>query len=238
MSEINNSSPVPRQDLEAIAVRVRNAHAGVVHATANLLDHAMTAGAALIEAQLQVPDGEWVSWLEKHCDFRLRTAQVYMQLARRRSDLEGQHTAPRSLRGALAALNRSDRARFPTTSHRTTKTPQSRMVLNSLAWAGAAPQERTHFLNGVGYSGLLAAVPAEWDLEGYALRAVSPKRAPHVGASLKQIPSGAAGNRPRARLNAVARRSDLGPRGRPRHRHRDGNTLTRAPRDHLQVEQS
>jgi len=113
MSEINNSSPVPRQDLEAIAVRVRNAHAGVVHATANLLDHAMTAGAALIEAQLQVPDGEWVSWLEKHCDFRLRTAQVYMQLARRRSDLEGQHTAPRSLRGALAALNRSDRALRP-----------------------------------------------------------------------------------------------------------------------------
>ena len=43
MSKTNNSSPVPRQDLEAIAVRVRNAHAGVVHATANLLDYAMTA---------------------------------------------------------------------------------------------------------------------------------------------------------------------------------------------------
>ena len=45
-------------------------------------EHAINAGRLLIEAKAQLAHGQWLPWLEDHCQVSERTAQAYMQCAR------------------------------------------------------------------------------------------------------------------------------------------------------------
>jgi hypothetical protein len=51
------------------------------------IEHAITAGELLLEAKSQVAHGEWLSWLEDNCAMGLRTAQLYMQLAKHKREI-------------------------------------------------------------------------------------------------------------------------------------------------------
>jgi hypothetical protein len=171
-----------RQDLAGLATCIRTEHRAVGLATTNMLEHALRAGDALLAAKQQVAEGGWELWVRKHCDLSLRCAQVYMQLAAARPQIEAQaqHAAPHSLRAALKLIgpapktsSRSHRTASKTKSNTAGKTRPATSFDALGWWSGAGPEARQHFLNGVGFSALRTAIPANWDLEGRMLRAVS-----------------------------------------------------------------
>ena len=61
---------------------------GVQAGTRNALRAALDAGDALIAAQDRVADGRWTRWLKENCFISARTAQLFMQLARHRDEIE------------------------------------------------------------------------------------------------------------------------------------------------------
>jgi hypothetical protein len=65
-------------DLTILANKIKAAHAGVRDG----FQHAVKAGLYLIQAKRLVRHGEWLPWLENHCEVSERTARAYMQLAK------------------------------------------------------------------------------------------------------------------------------------------------------------
>lgn len=92
--------------LTTLATQINGAHEAAVSAVGSALAHASLAGDLLIQAKGQVPHGEWLPWLSKNCSgISPRTAQGYMQLARKWPELEKRDdVALLSVRRALAIL--------------------------------------------------------------------------------------------------------------------------------------
>jgi len=94
-------------DLDQLAGRIMGAQLAIERAAGEIIQHAMTAGDALLAAQAQVPDGEWEQWLRSKCQLSRRSAYDYMRLARHRPKIE-EHlcsiAAHLSLRGALRLI--------------------------------------------------------------------------------------------------------------------------------------
>ena len=153
INEINEAS------LVELAERVHAAHVGVGLAAANLVEHALAAGDALIRAKEIVGHGNWLAWLRRECDLSEDRAERYMRIARGRATLEANSARVRnlSLAGALQLLKQPR-------SRPTGKTEkQAATSLDALPWwSGASPEQRRHFLDGVGLTGVLAALPAGW----------------------------------------------------------------------------
>jgi hypothetical protein len=71
------------------------------------VDAAFCAGRLLTEAKDLLPYGQWEQWLKEHCIVAPRTAQAYMRLFKRMSELpapEAQRVALLPLREAMAAI--------------------------------------------------------------------------------------------------------------------------------------
>jgi hypothetical protein len=89
--------------LSDLAARIRAAH----QAVGDAMKHAIAAGELLIEAKEQVAHGEWLPWLEKHCELSGRTAQAYMRLARELGKMDpakAQRVADLSVREAVKQI--------------------------------------------------------------------------------------------------------------------------------------
>jgi len=84
-SKLTNAN---QADLRTLAKTVRTAHQAVGTAMRNAVTHSLDAGDALIEAQGLVPAGQWGRWLRENCFLSTRTAQLYMQLAVHRTEIE------------------------------------------------------------------------------------------------------------------------------------------------------
>jgi hypothetical protein len=84
--------------LDDLAQRIKSYHAGVLEAARNVVSKAIAAGQLLKEAKGKVPHGEWLSWLDEHCELSERTAHRYMQLAANKSKIED------ALRGKSATM--------------------------------------------------------------------------------------------------------------------------------------
>jgi Protein of unknown function (DUF3102) len=69
-------------------------------------EHAINAGRLLIEAKAQLEHGQWLPWLQEHCQVSERTARPYMRLARHAAELEAnrQRDAGLTVRGAIELL--------------------------------------------------------------------------------------------------------------------------------------
>jgi Protein of unknown function (DUF3102) len=94
--------------LDGLAKRINEEHRRCEGAVDAALEHAMNAGDLLIEAKGNAPHGTWQGWLADHFDGSETTAQAYMRVASRRSEVEAaktQSSAPLSLDGALRALS-------------------------------------------------------------------------------------------------------------------------------------
>jgi hypothetical protein len=154
-------------DLKSLAETVRRHHLQVVNAAASILDNAMAAGDALIaiEDSHKVRHGEWTSWIGRNCELSPRTARVYVQLARHRSELGAnrQRAADLSLRGALRLI--AHKKDGVGESPKPEKAAKSAAVLSTLAWSEATPEQRRHFLDGIGLISVLAAIPPAWHAE-------------------------------------------------------------------------
>ena len=68
--------------LGQLAAEINAADQSVRQAVSNAVVHAMRAGELLAEVKRRLPHGEFIAWAEQHCTFGLRTAQLYMRLAR------------------------------------------------------------------------------------------------------------------------------------------------------------
>ena len=153
---IDNGTTAQDQ-LCALAKTIQAEHSAVVRAACGVVDHAIKAGEALIAAKDKLAShGKWAGWLRKHCDLSERNAQIYMQLARARLEIEAKanRAAVLSLRAALQLIR-----------PKTKKEPRPKATLNHLAWSDATPQERTKFLDAIGYSSLIMAIPLTWGQE-------------------------------------------------------------------------
>jgi hypothetical protein len=155
-------NPPAVKDLSALAAQICAAHLAVGRALGNALDHAMTAGDALIAARGQVKHGEWAFWLKRHCDLHERVARRYVQLAKARPVLEAKQTRESvlTLGVALKFIGEAKSANGSSSSQRPAKP-----VLSTLAWSEATPEQRQHFLDGIGLISLLAAIPPAWQAE-------------------------------------------------------------------------
>ena len=94
--------------LDDLARRIREEHHACRDAAQSAVEHAVTAGQLLLEAKAGLPHGQWLPWLNGHCNISERTSQAYMRLARELPKLEtekAQRVADLPLRKALAALS-------------------------------------------------------------------------------------------------------------------------------------
>jgi hypothetical protein len=91
-SPLQTSQPGSNR-LPAIAASINEHLAAAEAATRRGLEHAIAAGALLIEAKELVAHGEWLDWLQANCRVSQRQAQTYMRLARNRHKLEATKNA-------------------------------------------------------------------------------------------------------------------------------------------------
>ena len=89
-SDRKAAAPIGGLSLCALAGRIRAEHEATTIAMQRGVEHAIRAGELLIEAKAhpEIRRGQWLSWLEEHCAMSVRTAQLYMRVAERRSELE------------------------------------------------------------------------------------------------------------------------------------------------------
>ena len=88
--------------LAVLAREIRIRHAGVKIAAEVASEHAIAAGNALIEAKALVAHGQWLPWLDSHCGFSERTAQLYMRIAEK--GMDPSIVAALALKGAATAF--------------------------------------------------------------------------------------------------------------------------------------
>lgn len=89
-----------------LAARIKAEHEATATAMKSGIEHAMKAGALLIEAKEQVPHGQWLPWIEANCAMSERTAQLYMRLTRHKDivDTKSATVADLTIRGAVAEI--------------------------------------------------------------------------------------------------------------------------------------
>lgn len=68
--------------LDTLAREIKEAHDAAATAMRESLRHARRAGELLIEVKDQLPHGEFGPWIDAHCGFGWRTANLYMRIAR------------------------------------------------------------------------------------------------------------------------------------------------------------
>ena len=92
--------------LADLAARIVAEHQAVSTALKDSVQHAITAGALLLEAKEQLKHGQWLPWLRDHCTISERTAQLYMRCAKNREAIEAntQCVADLTLNEAAAML--------------------------------------------------------------------------------------------------------------------------------------
>jgi hypothetical protein len=94
--------------LNTLATRINVEHRRCEVAFRSGVEHALRAGELLIEAKDGVPHGSWDAWIADNFEGSLRTAQVYMRIARARKQFEDpktQRVADLNLREAIKELS-------------------------------------------------------------------------------------------------------------------------------------
>jgi hypothetical protein len=142
--------------LPDLARQIRDAHAAVHSAGAALLHHAMAAGDALLSAQAKV-NGSWKLWLRDNCFLSVRTALVYVRLARHRSAIETElgRASDLSLRGALRLI-----AKPKGSAEKNRKSTNKPTLLDH--WKNAPGSERRALLDAIGIDGIRRAASFEF----------------------------------------------------------------------------
>jgi hypothetical protein len=90
MAPVTNPAVTAGADLDTLARQVRAARREMQNAMRTALRMALDAGDALITAKKQVEDGRWQPWLRNNCLLSVRTAELYMQLAQHREEIESE----------------------------------------------------------------------------------------------------------------------------------------------------
>jgi Protein of unknown function (DUF3102) len=105
-SKVSEPPAIGDNSLPDLAARIRAEHEAVAAFMQRSLERAIAAGDLLIEAKAQLAHGQWLPWLQEHCQVPERTAQVYMRLARHAPELKSKSetVADLSVRDAVDLL--------------------------------------------------------------------------------------------------------------------------------------
>jgi Protein of unknown function (DUF3102) len=76
-------APMPADPMAELIRRINEAHNEVKLSLKRTGECAIKAGLLLLEVRSYVPRGSFTEWVAEHCAFSDRTAQLYMQLARK-----------------------------------------------------------------------------------------------------------------------------------------------------------
>ena len=135
--------------LAELAQRVRAALHASDRDRCNALHHDLDGGDALIEAQRQVVAPNWKCWLKNNCFLSVRTAMLYMQLARHREEIEAEirRVGDLSLRAAVRLISK------PVDKPDKPKRPDPHK---------AADAELTKWLAAMGLNKFLHIMPSDW----------------------------------------------------------------------------
>jgi hypothetical protein len=88
-----HSEAQPRSNRLPVIAATINGHLDAAEAaTRRGLEHAIAAGALLLEAKELVGHGDWLAWLEANCRVGARQAQTFMRLARNHHKFEALKT--------------------------------------------------------------------------------------------------------------------------------------------------
>jgi hypothetical protein len=157
MSEENCNATTGAQVavLAKLAHRIRTAVQTSQQDRCNALHHDLDAGDALIEAQKRVCSS-WKRWLKENCSLGVRTAMLYMQLARHRRDIENEieRVGELSLRGAVRLICAPSKKAFK---------PKKPDLITAVAQATDA--KLTEALITIGLDRFLRIMPADWRAE-------------------------------------------------------------------------
>lgn len=133
----------------SLADEINAQHRAVEAAVSSSLDHAIRAGELLIEAKSELPHGSWLAWLDENFEGSERTAQVYMVLAKRRDEIDGEirnAVADLGLRAAVASLPKASRA-----AKQTSNDDEGAAAYYSVeAWNRLPEEERRRILDQAG----------------------------------------------------------------------------------------
>jgi hypothetical protein len=153
-------------DLDELTATIRTALEGAEHAAHSLLEHALTAGDALIQAKKQVGRG-WLKYLRERINRSEDTAERYMLLARHRQLFETDSARVRNL-SLNAALRLIKQSAAPSAGSRALARKQSRKTVPNGATEAiapsAAPASTAEFDDvGLASSGEIARLTARTD---------------------------------------------------------------------------
>lgn len=89
-----------------IATEINASHAGAVASAQDAMNHARRCGELLAQVKASLPHGEWLSWLDEHCNVSPRQTQRYIRLFENWDTLAANATRERhfSLNEAMALL--------------------------------------------------------------------------------------------------------------------------------------
>ena len=83
----NRRSESSHADLDELAQRIKEEHSNVACALHQGFMHASAAGELLIQAKGKAGHGKWSPWLRDECNISMRTASLYMRLAKNRKGI-------------------------------------------------------------------------------------------------------------------------------------------------------
>jgi Protein of unknown function (DUF3102) len=174
-----------------IAAAINTEHQQVEAAKSAVAQHACECGRLLLEAKETVAHGAWEAWVQKHCSFSMRTAQLYMCIYREISadPAKAQRVADLSLR----EIDREMASPKPTrTKARRPFTREEMQQLDRLLahWYSGSPDARIAFAGELYKQGELSADQFQRIAEAQA-PFISPERAVKnlVSRFLKHVPS-------------------------------------------------
>ena len=139
--------------LDELAHRIRTALQISRQDRCNALHRDLDAGDTLIEAQRRVSTG-WKKWLRKNCFISVRTAMLYMRLARHREEIEAEieRAGELSLRAAIRLI--AEPSNHPS--------KPKRQIDLLAAWRAATDAERTYALAAISINEFYAVMPTSW----------------------------------------------------------------------------
>jgi hypothetical protein len=127
MKELLNTPAIvrPADALAELAGRINAEHSEALAAARASLTHAKNSGQLLIQAKEQCGHGHWLAWLQGNVHLSERTAQAYIQIAKRWAELEAnpQATADLTIEGAVKLLSAPKKKERPASATQTPPTP-------------------------------------------------------------------------------------------------------------------
>jgi Protein of unknown function (DUF3102) len=126
------------RSLDALAEEINAEHRAFLRAAEETFRAALRAGDLLNEAKAEAGHGNWTTWVEENCVFSMRSAQVYMQLANNRTQVE---EMLKSAEPAHLSIERVIRELAPPKGESVAEPTGSTTLMS--AWAGETPIDKT-----------------------------------------------------------------------------------------------